>query len=486
MAENEIEVSGEQSGGLALAEGETDFQYAVTVEDAGPATKKVSVVIPEDRIKTKLTEQFKEIRRDAQLPGFRAGRAPAKLIEKKFGGEIKEQVRRDLIRESYEQAVENHKLQVMGEPTFDAGSNITLPDAGPLNYAFEVEVQPDFTLPSLTGIPVKKPKVEVKDENVDQAMANLREQQGTLVPVEDGGIQAKDFVTADVHLKVDGNVVGHQHDTQLVARSPARIGGIEVADFEQQIAGAKTGDTRTITAKAPEGHPNEAVRGKDVAIEVTVKDVKRLELAEITPDFLADLGFDNEGEVREALREQMVERINYDVAQAQREQVQKYLMDNTTLDLPTKLSAKQVDRVVQRRAMDLLMRGVPQDQVMGQIEVLRAGAADEASRELKLFFILQKIATDQDTDVDEAELNGRLAMLAAQKGERPEKVKQEMSKDGSLANLYIQMREQKALDKVLESAAIEEVDVAAAAAATTPALESTPAAEPTTPEASAI
>ena len=475
MAENEI-VTADQTtadaGGVALAD-EAEFQYPVTVEDAGPATKKVSVEIPEDRIKTKLSEQFKTLRREAQLPGFRVGRAPAKLIEKKFGGEIKEQVRRDLIRESYEQAVDHHKLAVLGEPTFDAGSNITLPDAGPLSYTFEVEVQPDFDLPSLTGIPVRKPKVEVKEENVEQAMQNLREQQGTLVPVEDGGVVAKDYVTADVHLKVDGNVVGHQHDAQLVAR-PARIGGMEVPDFEQQIVGAKVGETRTLNAKGPEAHPNEAVRGKDVAIDVTVKDIKRLELAEITPEFLADLGFDDEQQVRDALREQMVERITYDVAQAQREQVSKYLMDHTTLELPSKLSAKQVDRVVQRRAMDLVMRGVPQDQVLSRVEALRAGAADEAGRELKLFFILQKIATDQDTDVDEAELNGRIAMLAAQRGERPEKVKQEMSKDGSLANLYIQMREQKALDKVLESAAIEEVDVAAAAAtAGTPADTST-------------
>jgi trigger factor len=187
----------------------------------------------------------------------------------------------------------------------------------------------------------------------------------------------------------------------------------------------------------------------------------------VTPEFLSDLGFDTEQQVRDALREQMVERISYDVAQAQREQVQKYLLDNTTLDLPTRLSVKQVDRVVQRRAMDLVMRGIPQEQVLSRVELLRAGAADEAARELKLFFIVQKIADDQQTEVSEGELNGRIAMLASQRGERPDKLKSEMAKDGSLENLYIQMREQKALDKVLESAAIEEVEVAS----TTPAAE---------------
>ena len=142
-----------------------------------------------------------------------------------------------------------------------------------------------------------------------------------------------------------------------------------------------------------------------------------------------------------------------------REQVNKHLLDNTTIDLPTKLSEKQADRVVNRRAVDLMMRGLPREQIEANIEKLRHGARDEAIKELKLFFILQKVAADQAVDVDESELNGRVAMISAQRGLRPEKLKQQMSKDGSLANLYITMREQKAVDKLLEKAQIEEVDL---------------------------
>jgi trigger factor len=463
MAENETDTAlatttAESETGVAVAEAENEFVYPVTIEEAGPATKKVSVEIPEDRIKSELTKQLKDLRKEAALPGFRVGHAPIKLIEKRFGNDIKEQVRRTLISESYEQAVTRNELKVLGEPQFDISANIGLPETGPLNFSFEVEVLPEITLPSLTGIPVKKPKIEIKDENVDQAMNNLREQQGALIPIEDRGVEAKDYITADVHLKLSGNVVAHQHDAQLVAR-PARIGGIEIPDFETQIAGAKPGETRTFNVTAPANHQNEAIRGQAIQMEIAVKDIKKLELAEITPEFLDDLGFVSEQEIRDALREQMEERITYDVAQAQREQVSKYLLDNTVLELPTKLSMKQVDRVVQRRAIDLLMRGIPREQVEAQLDQLRYGAEEEAGKELKLFFILQKIAADQENDVDEAELNGRIALLAAQRGERPEKVKQEMAKDGSLTSLYIQMREQKALDQILLSAAIEEVDV---------------------------
>jgi trigger factor len=448
----------EEEQGSDVATEEQEYVYNVTIKDLGPGTKKVSVEIPEERIKEKLEESYKELRQQAAIPGFRVGHAPKKLIEKRFSGDIKDQVRRQLVSESYEQALEKNSLNVIGEPEFDNPDKIELPESGALTFSFTVEVQPEFELPKLENIKVKKPKIEVKDENVDQAMQNLREQQGALMPVEDRGVEEKDYLIADVHVKVDGNVVAHQHDAQIVAR-PGRIGGIQIDDLDKQLEGLKTGDSRTIKATAPDTHPNEQIRGKDVEIEVSLKDLKTLQLAEINEAFLDDLGFTNEQELRDALREQMVERIDYDVAEAMRNQVRQHLLQQVQFDLPAKLSERQADRVINRRAVDLMMRGVPRDQIENNIERLRTGAADEASRELKLFFILQKLAQELGVDVEEAELNGRIATLAIQRGRRPEKLKQEMSKDGTLANLYLQMREQKALDEVLKNAQVEDVDM---------------------------
>jgi trigger factor len=442
-----------------------DFAYPVTVEDAGPGSKKVSVEIPRDRIDQKIQEQFKELRQQAPIPGFRPGHAPQKLIEKRFASDVRDQVRRTLISESYEQAIEKNNLQVIGEPEFQDIESIQIPDKGPLTYSFQVEVQPEFVLPDLSNLRVKRPKINISDENVDQAMNNLREQQGTLTPIEDRGVQAGDYLTADVHVRVDGNEVAHQHDAQLVAR-PGRLAGIEIKDLGEQLEGLKADETRTVTAKGPDTHPNESVRGKDIEVEVSLKDLKRLDLADVTPQFLADLGFETEQDLRNALRQQMVEKIDYDVQQAMREQVNRYLLENTMLELPAKLSDRQADRIVSRRAIDLMMRGMPREQVEANIERLRGGAAEEAQRELKLFFILQKLANDEKIDVDEGELNGRIASLAIQQGARPERMKQEMAKDGSLANLYIQLREQKAVDRVLANAKVEDVDVKSAAEAT--------------------
>jgi trigger factor len=440
---------------------EPAFTYPIKVEESGPATKRVSVEIPQERIATKLEEQFKELRQQAAIPGFRPGHAPQKLIEKRFSSDVKEQVRRSLISESYEQAVEKNNLQVIGEPTFDNPDLIQLPESGPLTYSFEVEVQPDINLPELKGIKIKRPSITVSEEHIDQAMQNLREQQGTLVPVEDRGVEAGDQLLADIHVKVDGNVVGHQHEATIMARA-TQIGGIDVDNLDEQLKGLKPGEKRDIKTHVDDDNANEVIKGKDVEIEINLKDLKKLELAEIDQEFLESLGFENEKELREALREQMEERIKFDVQQAMREQVYKHLLDNVTIDVPTRLSDRQTQRTVQRRMVDMLMKGVPQEQIQANLARFQAGAADEAQRELKLFFILQKIATDQNVDVEESELNGRIAMIAAQQGKRPEKLKQDMAKDGTLQNMFVQMREQKAVDKILEEAAFEEVDVAEA------------------------
>jgi trigger factor len=438
---------------------EDTYTYDVTIADAGPGTKRVSVKIPADRVSAKIAEQLKELKTTAAIPGFRVGRAPQALIEKKFGSELRDQVRRSLISESLQQAIEKNDLQTVGDPEFENAEALNAYTGGELAYAFTVEVQPTYTLPDLSSFTVKKPKIAISEANVDQAVQNLKEQQGVLAPVEDRGVEPKDFLLADVHLLEAGQVIGHMHDQQIVAR-PGRVGGIQVNDLDVQLTGLKVGSKKSIEVKVPDDHPQTALRGKTLQIEVALKELKKLEPRELDAVFLEELGFSNVDEVRQALREQLDERVTSDVKQAMRDQLAKHLLETVQMELPSKMSARQSNQVVQRRAMDLLQRGVPQEQIRANLDSIRGGADAQAQRELKLFFILQKVANDNSLEVDEEELNGRIALMAAFRAERPEKLKQAMAKDGSLQNLYLQMREQLALDKLIESAKVEEVEVA--------------------------
>ena len=461
---------------LTDAPTDTDaYDYPVEVSDAGPSAKKLSVTVPRDRIDAHKNKTFGEVRGNASLPGFRPGKAPKHLVEKRFGKAMNDQVQQDLLRESYQHAVAKSDLNVLGEPHFDEPDAIKLPDTGDLTYSFTVELQPDVHLPTMDGLKVKKPKIEVKDEHVQQALANLRQQQGRLMPVEDRGVAEGDYLIADVTLATGGEQIAQQDDAQLVARA-GRIAGVEVADFAERVAGLKVGDEKTLDVSVPAEHPNPKIAGQDVRVGLKLKDVKALELAEIDGPFLESLGFADESELLQALREQMVERVNSDIQTAMRRQVQEYLVTNTQMTLPTRLMAAQADRVVNRRAMDLMQRGLPRAQVEASLEQLKQGAELEAERELKLFFILSKLGEEHQVEVGDDEVNGQIAMAAIQNGQRPEALRGRMEQDGSLSNLYVQLREAKTLDKLLESAEIEEVEptpqetseaVAAAAGETT-------------------
>jgi len=467
MAENDIAVQDPSTE----SKPEPPFQYEIKIEDAGPATKKVSVEIPPERIATKLEEQFKELRSQAVLPGFRPGHAPRKLIEKKFHNDVREQVRRTLVSESFEQAVEKHALKVIGEPKFDNPEDVKLPETGSFTYSFQVEVQPEFVLPNLDGLKVRKPKVELTDAHVEEAMKNLRSEEGALVPVEDRGVEADDFVVADVHLVVEGNEAVHRHDLQFRIAPNTTFMGIKIDDADKQLVGMKPGEKREFTVKVPDTYAEENLRGKDGKIEITLKDIKKLELAEVNADFLEKLGFTNEADLRAELKVQMAQRIETDIKQSMRDQVAAYLLQNSLIDLPTNLSKSQTDRVIARRAVSLQTRGVPQEVIDRNLSKLAGGAQEEAVRELKLFFVLQKLATQLNVEVSEGELNNEIFTLSLRSGRRPEKLKQDMSADGSLTSLYVQLREQKALDKVLETSQIEEVEVQKLAEVNPPAAQ---------------
>ena len=444
-----------------LAGGDDGFEYPYEVSDAGPSLKKVSVTIPRSRYDEKTEEIFKEIGRDAVVPGFRRGKAPRSTVQKKFGGAVKDQVQGDLLRESYQSAMSRSDLKPLGEPEFEDPESVKMPESGDLTYTFTVEVRPDITMPAMEHLTVKKAKITIKDEHVDQALENLRNQQGQLGPVEGRGVQGGDYLFADVKVEADGNVVAEQNDARLIARG-GRIAGVMVDDFASKVEGMNVGESRDFEITAPEDHPAENLKGKTAKVTVTLKDMRQLTPAEVDQPFLEDLGFENKDELMAALREQMEERVQADIQNAMRRQVRDYLTSNVQLELPEKMTARQSDRVVNRRAMTLLQRGVGEDKVRAAVDKLREGADEEAKKELAAFFILDKVAEDKEIVLDESEINGQIAMLAIERDQRPETLRAQMQKDGSLQNLALSMRESKALDALLEEAKIEEIEPTAA------------------------
>lgn len=442
----------------------------VKVEDIGPARKKLIIEVPAERIASKLEENFDKLSDEAVLPGFRRGRAPKRLIQKRFGSSIRDDVRMQIISEAYGQAIEEEKLEVLGEPEIKEIEKIVLPESGPLSFEVEVEVSPSFEMPSLEGIEVKKPKLEVTQKDIDKEIENLRERMGTVAPVSEGA-KAGDFITADVVVREgkDANddaevIAGDPKSTIFVPAEDAEstsgnIGGIVVEDLLKKVEGKKAGDEIRLSLTGPKSHEDDRIRDKEVTLVAKIETVARRELAEIQK--LVELsGMESLEKLTDRVKEMLQERSQRDQQSAMQTQVAQWLETQVTLELPEGVTGRQSARLLRRRAMELAYQGSSEQDIQQQIAELRESSDEDARQQLKQFFIMDQAAKQLDIEVSENEVNGRVSMIAMQQGRRPEKLRQQMQRSGELESLYLSIREGKTLDKILESAKVTEVDAA--------------------------
>jgi len=432
------------------------LKNTVTIEEAGPCKKKVFIEIPQESIKNLTDEEYKNLRKEALVPGFRKGRAPRRLLEKRFGKETSEQVKLKLLADAGESAVKDNELQTIGEPDIDF-ENIELPAEGPLKFDFEVEVRPEFDLPQLEGIAVTRTKLQVSDEQIDREIERLQRWSGVWTPRTDEPVELEDQIIADVVLKAEGIEEQQKLDNaEIHVRQNGFVGAIPVEKLDELLVGAKAGDTRQTSVEVPKTYFREEYRGKKVDVQITVKDIKWLKPAELDENFLKRLSVEDQNELREKTRDALQSRLETQGRTEMSEEIYRYLLDNTDFDLPVDVVAEQATTLLQRQYTNLIMRGLSREQVEEQMEQLRAGSEEQAKEQLKTFFIMDKVADKLQINVSEEEINGHIAQLAIQRGQRPERMREEMERDGSLAQFSLEVRQNKCIAKLLETAKITE------------------------------
>jgi len=436
----------------------TTVKNKVTIENAGPCKKKVAIEIPEETIINITDKQYKSLRDEALVPGFRKGRAPRRLLEKRFGKETLEQIKLKLISDASDSAVKDNELDILGEPDIDF-EKVEMPTEGPLKFDFEVEVQPEFELPKLEGIPLNKQKVEIADEQVNKEIERLQKWTGLWTPrKDDEAVQLEDQIIADVQLKAeDVEEEEKLNNIEIYVKQTGFVAAVPVKKLDELLTGAKAGDTRQTSVDVPKTYFKENYRGKKVDIQITINDIKWLKAAALDEDFFTKLGVKDENELREKTHKALQRRMENQLRTETTEQIYEYLLENTNLDLPLDIVARQANTVLQRQYINLMQQGLSRDQIDQQMEQLRASSEERAKEQLKTFFIMHKIAEKFEIEVSDEELNGHIAQLAIQQGQRPERMREQMVRDGSLTQFRSEVRQSKCIAKLLESAKITEV-----------------------------
>lgn len=446
-----------------MADTKTKAEHSnkVKITDIGPCLKKVSIEIPADTVKEQLGTSIDTLISEAALPGFRKGHAPRRLVEKKFGSTVRREAKNQLVATAFQAAVDEHKLRVVGDATSDKLNNLEIEDGKPLAFDIEVEVVPEFELPNLDGLDIKKPSLTVTNDMVTQEVDRLCLNEGRLEPKEKTG--AGDYLTGHAVMKIDGEDKAVLDIQDAVIQIPSKdkngkgmILGVVVDDFGGQVGMPKVGDKVVVKTVGPESHENESIRGKKLTITFQVKRADEIIAAKIE-DIAQRYGMENADQVREAIKQRIEQRIQVEQQSALRNQVAKHLLDSIKLDLPERLTATQSARNLERNRLELLYRGVDQQKIEESIADLRAASAQSASRELKLFFVLDRAAEKFDVKVTDAELNGQIARIALSRGERPERFRQELINRNQVGVVYQQIREHKTMDAIIAKAKVSDV-----------------------------
>jgi trigger factor len=438
------------------AEAPVKLDLDVKIDNKSACERHVTVTIPRADVERYIGNAFNDLMPKASVPGFRAGRAPRKLVEVKFRKEITDQIKGSLLVDSMSQLSDDHKLTPISEPDFDPTS-IVVPDDGPMTFEFDIEVRPEFDLPKWKGLSIDRPKREFTDADIDNELQKLLARHGKLVP-HDGPAKVGDYITASVEFKEGDEVVSKLDEQSIRIRPVLSFRDGKVEGFDKVMKGVKAGDTRTGDAKLSEDAPNEALRGKTLKAEFKVHDVKTLELPEMTPAFLDELGgFENEEALRSAVRSSLERRLSYEQQQRARQQVLASLTVAANWDLPPGLLKRQADRELQRSVLELRRSGFGEEDIRAHINEIMQNSQASTARSLKEHFILERIAEELKVEDTPEDYETEIELIAAQSGESVRRVRAHLEKRGLMDTLRNQIIERKVIEMILADAKFKDV-----------------------------
>ncbi|MDZ4831775.1 MAG: trigger factor [Phycisphaerae bacterium] len=435
----------------------------VTVEETSPTTRRISVTIPADTVADRIELSFGTLRAESALPGFRKGKAPRALLEKRFGGTLLKETRSQLVADAYSKAIEEKQIRPVSDPEMSKESlEVELVRGKPFSFSVDVEVIPPFTMPDLEGIVVKKPVADITDEHVDAEILRQRYRWGTPNRI-DGAFEHLDRMVGRAEVRVDGvDGIFFETDQALVVvpakedEGQGQVLGLIIDGLDKALLGMKVGDSISLTAVGPDHHEREEVRGKKLTINYAPANAERITPADV-PALVEKFGLGEESILREQVRFALEQRRDSEQAAAQREQVFEWLLEKIDFPLPEKLSAAQMTRAIGRQRIELMHRGLDAETVEKRLAELRGSSEKQVRNRLRLFFVLAQIADQFDVKVTEAEVNGRIHEIAQSQGVRADQVRTQLTQSGGMNELALQIREHKTADRILQSAKVTDV-----------------------------
>jgi trigger factor len=433
----------------------------ITVENLAPCKKLLRVEVDAKAVDEAFDTVTKDFQKQASLPGFRPGKAPRAMVLKKYEPDIKDEVKRKLIGDSYRKALDEKKIAVIGYPDIE---EIQFGRGQALQFAATIETSPEFQLPEYKGLPAKREAKSVTAADVDRAIELLAKQHVKFETVA-RALRLGDVAVVNYTGTCDGKPITDtaptakgltgQKNFWVDAASDSFIPG-----FADQLIGAKAGDKRTVNVDFPADFVTRQLAGKKGVYEVEVVEVKEKSLPPIDDAFAKKYDAENLPKLREGVQRDLENELKYSQARAVRGQIIHALLTATNFDLPETAVAHETRNVVYDIVRENNQRGVARDLIEKQKDEIYSAAAQSAKERVKLSFLIQRIAEKESIQVSQDEVLKRAQSLALAYQIPLEKFLKDLQKRNGVVELYDQIAHEKVLAFLEQNAKIEEVPAA--------------------------
>jgi trigger factor len=420
-----------------------------TKEALSPTRVKLTVEVPFEELKPNLDAAYKALARQVRVPGFRPGRAPARVLDQRFGREnVLDQAIQEALPKFYSEAVESESVEVISQPQVDIAS---FTDGEPLVFTAEVDIRPEIELPEYEGLEVTVDDVEVPDADVAEQLDTMRDRFATLQPVE-RAVQDGDFIAIDLAATVDGEPVPGADSSGMSYEvgKDSLIGGLDEA-----VRGAGEGDERTFTTELVAGD----FAGRTADVTVKIRSVKEKERPELDDDFATTASeFDTLEELEADIRGRLSRAKKLDQGVQARDKVLETLLDAIDMPLPESVVEGEVEARGSSLVQQLAEIGVSRETYLESenktSEEFDAEVRESAERAVKAQFVLDALAEKLELQVEQEELTEHLIRRAQQSRMAPQDYANQIMQSNSIGVLMAEVLRGKALAHVLDSAKI--------------------------------
>ncbi len=422
------------------------------LEEISTTKKRITIEIPAETIEKEITESLENLRKTTNIPGFRAGKAPLSLIEKRFGKKVEDEVLGKVLSRAYVDALNEADLTPVTDPVVEEQTEFTR--HSPFSITMLIEVLPKVDL-KYEGIRVKDIPVLVTDEDIESVLKGLQEDRATYEP-SDEPVEINDLILCDYSIKM---VPTGQEDSlgatdEIIEKKDQiyKIGGpLFPEDVVQSLIGKGKGSELIMETTFPDTYPYKDLAGKGVKLQLTIKDVKRARIPEIDDEFAKDLGFNNMEELKGHIREEVLRLKRSEVEKIQKAEIINKVLESNEFDLPETLLEEEIEMLASS-----IKKDEKEEIGEGDIERLKEEVRPEAIRNLKTSLLLSMIGRKEGVRVFEEDMKKKIIDLSRRFSLPPESImKFYISRDGSLDRLKDSIFEEKVMDLLLSKANIE-------------------------------